>query len=124
VSQEQGTVHTWRELSRQYAVLSCALESTLKEQHDLGMSEFEVLDRLAEAAQGKLRMQEISDGIHLSQSALSRAVARLERDGLVERCLCPEDRRGVFVVLTEDGRARHTAALPTQRTVISNTLGT
>src|SRR3954453_22606797 len=88
---EQVGVTAWRELSRQYAVLSCALEQALKDGHHLGMSEFEVLDRLAESERGRLRMHDIGESIHLSQSALSRAVARLERDGLVERCMCEDD---------------------------------
>jgi DNA-binding MarR family transcriptional regulator len=120
---EQAGVTAWRDLSRQYSVLSCALEQALKDGHDLGMSEFEVLDRLAESEQGRLRMHDIAESIHLSQSALSRAVARLERDGLVERCMCADDRRSVFVALTASGHERHTAALPTQRSVIASTLG-
>ncbi|GAA1379345.1 MarR family winged helix-turn-helix transcriptional regulator [Catellatospora chokoriensis] len=117
-------VKAWRELSRQYAALSCALESALQEQHKLGMSEFEVLDRLV-GAQGctGLRMQELGEQIHLSQSALSRTVARLEKDGLVERQLCTSDRRGVFVHPTDAGRERHAAARPTHRAVINTTLG-
>ncbi|MBV1852560.1 MarR family transcriptional regulator [Catellatospora sp. NEAU-YM18] len=86
------------------------------------MSEFEVLDRLAEADHESLRMQELGSSVHLSQSALSRTVARLEKEGLVERCLCAEDRRGVFVRLNEAGRVRHAQAQPTQRAVISATL--
>ena len=34
------------------------------------------------------------------QSALSRLIDRLEVDGLVERCLCGEDRRGIYVKLS------------------------
>ncbi|MDP1804388.1 MAG: MarR family transcriptional regulator, partial [Acidimicrobiales bacterium] len=33
--------------------------------------------------------------------------------GLVERRNCPTDRRGVFAVLTDEGRRRLTAAAPT-----------
>ena len=48
-------------------------------------------------------MSDLAGDIYLSQSALSRAVARLERDGLVERSMCADDRRAVFVCLTEKG---------------------
>ncbi|GAA2391173.1 MarR family transcriptional regulator [Catellatospora methionotrophica] len=122
---DEVAVKAWRELSRQYAALSCALESALQDQHQLGMSEFEVLDRLVdggECATG-LRMQELGEQIHLSQSALSRTVARLEKDGLVERKLCTSDRRGVFVHPTDAGRERHAEARPTHRAVVNTTLG-
>ncbi|GLW05473.1 hypothetical protein Misp01_06030 [Microtetraspora sp. NBRC 13810] len=109
----------WRRLLAQHAAAWCALERELSERHDLGPSEFEVLDRMVEAGRDKYRVQELADCVHLSQSALSRLVARLEKAGLVSRDMCPSDRRGVFVCITSEGRARHAAALPTHRAVLS-----
>ena len=68
------------------------------------------------------RMQELAAAVHLSQSALSRTVGRLEKDGLVGRAMCPEDRRGVAVCLTDEGRERYEAARPTHRQVLAETL--
>lgn len=67
-------------------------------------------------------MQEIADRVHLSQSALSRLIARLEKDGLVERGMCAEDRRAVRVSLTEKGSALHGEVRPVQREVLSRML--
>ncbi|WP_233604532.1 MarR family transcriptional regulator [Micromonospora sp. HM5-17] len=122
MSEDQALASAWRELASRFAATSCALERGLQERHGLGMSEFEVLDRLAEAPEHRLRMQELADVVHLSQSALSRAVARLERGGLACRVLCEQDRRGVFVTLTEAGRARHAEARPTQRALLAQSL--
>ena len=72
-------------------------------QHGLGMSEFEVLERLACECGERPRMQDLAAAAHLSQSALSRTVGRLEKDGLVMRAMCPEDRRGIAVCLTTEG---------------------
>ena len=55
-------------------------------------------------------------------SALSRLVDRLARHGLVERCGCDVDRRGVYVVLTEAGERRHAEAVPTHRDVLARVL--
>ena len=98
-------VGEWRELLERHAAVSCALERALDEKHQIGLSEFETLDRLVDANSGKYRMSDLAGDIHLSQSALSRAVARLERDGYVERNMCTDDRRAMFVCLTEKGRA-------------------
>ena len=62
-----------------------------------GISDFEVLERLAESEGRKFRAQDLAEAVHLSQSALSRLVDRLARHGLVERCGCDVDRRGVYV---------------------------
>src|SRR3954453_14362378 len=113
----------WRELLDRHARVTCALEHALESEHGLGVSEFEVLDRLAaEDCEGR-RIQELAAEVHLSQSALSRVVARLEADGLVVRAMCQEDRRGVFACLTDAGRERHAAAAPTHRAVLAETLG-
>ncbi|WP_280344449.1 MarR family winged helix-turn-helix transcriptional regulator [Nocardia neocaledoniensis] len=113
-------VGQWRQLLDRHAAVSCALEKALQHQHRIGLSEFETLDRLVEADCEKYRMTELAGDIYLSQSALSRAVARLERDGLVERTMCTADRRAIFVRLTEKGRAVYDNALPTHRSVLAD----
>jgi DNA-binding MarR family transcriptional regulator len=117
-------VTSWRDLAARYSSVRGALDRELDERHGLGMSEFEALDRLAEAPEGKQRMQELGEAMYLSQSALSRVVARLEREGLVCRDMCAEDRRGVYVRLTDAGKQRHAAARPTQLAVLAQQLGT
>ena len=46
----------------------------------------------------------------------------LERHGLVERCACDMDRRGIYVVLTDAGQRRHAEAVPTHREVLTRML--
>jgi len=117
-----GVVTAWRELSACHAAACAALERELGERHGLGISDFEVLERLAESAGRKFRAQDLAEAVHLSQSALSRLVDRLARHGLVERCGCDVDRRGVYVVLTEAGQRRHAEAVPTHRDVLARHL--
>jgi DNA-binding MarR family transcriptional regulator len=116
---EEYAVRAWREVLAKHATAACALERELAERHQLGMSEFEVLERMVEGGERKYRVQEIADAVHLSQSACSRLIARLEKAGLVSRDICDVDRRGIFVCITEEGHARHAAAQPTHRAVIS-----
>lgn len=115
-------VAAWRALAASHAVITCALDRELGDRHGLGVSDFEVLERLAESAGHKFRVQELADAVHLSQSALSRLIGRLEQHGLVERCLCDLDRRGVYVTITGEGRRRHAEALPTHRAVLAAAL--
>jgi DNA-binding MarR family transcriptional regulator len=110
----------WRDLLSRHARTVCALDRELEAGHGLGMSEFEVLDRLATGT--AKRVQELAGAVHLSQSALSRTVARLEKGGLVQRAMCPEDRRGVSVCLTPAGLERYEAARPTHRRVLEENL--
>ncbi|MCT7354865.1 MarR family transcriptional regulator [Streptomyces sp. 15-116A] len=121
---DRQLVERWRDILALHARTQCELDRALQ-QHGLCASDFEVLDILAESCAAQdcaYRVQEISERVHLSQSALSRLVARLEKEGLVERGMCPEDRRGVRVALTEKGRALHGEVLPVQRAVLARTL--
>ncbi|MFD4553598.1 MarR family winged helix-turn-helix transcriptional regulator [Streptomyces sp. NPDC058469] len=117
---EQALVDQWREMLALHARTQCELDRALH-QHGLCGSDFEVLDVLSGEC-CTFRVQEISERVHLSQSALSRLIARLEKDGLVERGMCAEDRRGVRVTLTDKGRTLHGEVLPLQRAVLTKML--
>ncbi|MFD5453474.1 MarR family winged helix-turn-helix transcriptional regulator [Streptomyces sp. NPDC003470] len=115
----------WREILSVHARTMCEIDRVLHP-HGLGASDFEVLDILvAEAPEEgtQCRVQNLVGRVHLSQSALSRLIARLEKDGLVERSMCAEDRRGVYVALTRKGRDLHSEVLPLQRSVLARMLG-
>jgi DNA-binding MarR family transcriptional regulator len=120
---EQALVESWRALADRHARETCALERVLQDEHGLGVSEFEVMERLAARDKDQHRMQELAESVYLSQSALSRLIGRLESEGLVTRAICSEDRRGIFACLTERGRARYEAAKPSQRRVLADSLG-
>jgi DNA-binding MarR family transcriptional regulator len=115
-------VTAWRDMVACHAAICAALEHELGERHGLGVSDFEVLDRLAESPERQCRAQELAEAVHLSQSALSRLVDRLVKNALVERCACDMDRRGIYVVLTPDGLSRHAAAAVTHRSVLARLL--
>lgn len=115
----------WRDILSVHARTMCEIDRALHP-HGLGASDFEVLDVLASGELARTgehcRVQNIADRVHLSQSALSRLISRLEKDGLLERTVCLEDRRGVWVVLTQKGRDLHTEVRPLQRAVLARML--
>jgi len=112
----------YRDLVARHHRVTCELERALETEHGLGVSEYEVLERLAQP-QDEHRMQELADEVHLSQSALSRLVGRLEEEDLVTRAICEHDRRGISACITDKGRERYEAAKPTHRRVLAETLG-
>ena len=114
----------WRALESEHARVREALERALQRKHQLSLSEYEVLRRLAEsdAPKGR-RIQDLADEVHLSQSALSRLVGRLEEAGYVVRATCDYDRRGIFACVTDAGRKAQKEANPTHRAVLATTLG-
>ena len=108
----------WHVLMGRYHRAICTLDRELLANHHISASDFEVLQQLAATPSQAMRLHELGDRVHLTQSALSRLIARLERDGLVERCMCPDDRRSVIATITQDGVARYSEARPTQRAIL------
>jgi DNA-binding MarR family transcriptional regulator len=116
---DDDLARTWHELMNRYHRVSCVLDRVLQSEHGITSSEFAVLEQLAETRpHHSLKMHDLGANTHVTQSAPSRLVARLEADGLVERNMCTEDRRSVFACLTPAGVELHRAARPTQRAVL------
>ena len=89
------------------------LECDLRAEHDLSLSEYEVLLHLDRAPDGALAMGELAKNVLLTPSGLTRLADRMVRDGLIARKACPTDRRVSHLVLTAAGRTRFKAAAPT-----------
>ena len=91
-----GLLETQRKLTRELDVL-------LDARHGIGLSELEVLGRLAAAEDRRLRVSTLATATGLSISRVSRLVDALERRSLVERKPCPGDGRAINAHLTDGG---------------------
>src|SRR4051794_23387359 len=90
--EDDELARAWHELMNRYHRVSCVLDRALQAEHGITGSEFAVLEQLAEARDCSLRLHELGEHTHVTQSALSRLVARLESDGwehLAEARDCP-----------------------------------
>lgn len=103
----------WQGLLRVHASLLKELDAELEASHRLPLSSYEVLIRLADAPDRRMRMCDLADSVLLSRSGMSRLVDRLEREGLLERAACANDARGSFAVITEAGLELLATARPT-----------
>lgn len=86
-----------------YSQVDREVARALHRQFGLWLSEFLALAACAAAPCGEMRMQDLTDAVHLNQSSVSRLVSRLERTQLTERRICEGDRRGVYTGITEYG---------------------
>jgi DNA-binding MarR family transcriptional regulator len=112
----------WRTLAALHARIEDELERALQKQHGLSVSEYGVLDVLARQDEHHLRMNQLSNAVVLSQSATTRLVSRLEDRELLERYLCPTDRRGIYTEVTATGRELLDQAQPTHDAVLTAAL--
>jgi DNA-binding MarR family transcriptional regulator len=84
--------------------LYATLNRRLINDHQLPMADLRLLQTLAESPDGRARMGDLAAALQLLPCRLTRHVRRLEGQGLLQRCVSPEDRRGVVVVITAEGR--------------------
>ncbi|WP_251938440.1 MarR family transcriptional regulator [Streptococcus sp. Marseille-Q0941] len=98
----------WFDFNRQQVELEAILEQTIADQsqQSLTLKEFYLLHFLNQAPEKSLRQVDLPDKLHLSPSAVSRMVARLETKncGLLSRRCCDQDKRASFICLTSDGQ--------------------
>lgn len=96
---------SWRAIRRgaSWAGLRDYLYGTGDDALDQG--QMDTLDLLAQ--QDSWRMSELAEHLRVEPSTATRAVQRLEKDGLATRQSSAEDGRVVEVSITPAGRARH-----------------
>jgi DNA-binding MarR family transcriptional regulator len=92
----------WRAYLLGTARLMAKLDDDLR-QFGLGINDYEILVRLSEVPDQRLRMAELADRLHQSRSRLTHTVGRLEAAELVRRTSCKSDKRGVWAELTDAG---------------------
>ena len=98
----------WFDFNRRQVELEAILEQTIAEQSEqsLTLKEFYLLHFLNQAQEKSLRQIDLPDKLHLSPSAVSRMVARLETKNcaLLSRRCCDQDKRASFICLTSEGQ--------------------
>jgi DNA-binding MarR family transcriptional regulator len=103
---------TWRTFVMATKLLWDQLEHEIDEQTEVPSHYYEVLARLAEVPERRLRMSDLADLSQSSRSRLSHSIARLQSLGWIRREACETDRRGAFAVLTDEGFSALEAAAP------------
>lgn len=107
-----GEITAWIGLLQAYAQVVPALEADLQAGHRISLTWFDILNRLDQAPEGRLRMRELEDRSVFTNSGITRLVDRIEAAGFVRRERVDDDRRGVDVVITDAGRAKLAEVFP------------
>jgi DNA-binding MarR family transcriptional regulator len=96
-------IGAWMALLDAHSRLTARLEAELERGHGISLAQYEVLYRLSEASEQRLRLNQLTSHARMTKSGVSRLVERLSSQGLIRTERCPSDRRGAFAVLTPAG---------------------
>ena len=102
---EKAVSAAWTALARTQRMAVARIEARLKAAGLPPLAWYDVLWELEKADEAGLRPFALEKALLFEQYNLSRLVDRLEKAGLVERCHCPDDRRGQVLHISEEGRA-------------------
>jgi DNA-binding MarR family transcriptional regulator len=108
-SEQLGAYFALMEVSR---LLQYAVDEHLRADGDLSYVQFEILARLVDAPEGRLRMTDLADGVVFSRSGLTYQAGLLDKRGLITRSPSPDDERSVIVTVTDAGRDLIARVLP------------
>lgn len=103
----------WRAFLDMHARLTARLNREMQDASGLSLADYSVLIQLTEHVDARMRVLELARALRWEKSRLSHQLTRMQQRGLVDRSNCSEDRRGAFVVLTDQGRAAAGAVAPT-----------
>jgi DNA-binding MarR family transcriptional regulator len=110
----ESEIRTWIRFLATHSAITRELEARLMGTHGLTLSDYDVLVQLARSPERKLRNIDLAKAVVLTRSGVTRLVDGLEKDGLVARSSCPNDKRGTFVAITDVGITRLREAAITQ----------
>jgi DNA-binding MarR family transcriptional regulator len=96
----------WRGFLRTHRTITNELNRRLVRKHDLTLLHYGVLITLVTEPDRQMRTTDIAERVLTSPSGMTRAIARLAADGLVNREQDESDRRSFLVTLTPYGVRR------------------
>lgn len=102
----------WRGYLDMHAQLTARLHRRLQSDSGLSLSDFQVLVQLTDRPDPRMRIRELAEALQWEKSRLSHHLTRMHKRGLVNREDCPEDARGAFISLTDQGRRTIEQAAP------------
>jgi DNA-binding MarR family transcriptional regulator len=112
----------WRGFLRTHREVTDELDRRLSRAHRLTLLHYGVLITLITVPERRMRMTDIAQRVLTSPSGMTRAVARLADEGLVEREQDPADRRSFLVTLTPAGVRRLREAQATHHACVRELL--
>ncbi|MEU4425869.1 MarR family transcriptional regulator [Actinoplanes sp. NPDC024001] len=119
---DAGQLGAYFALMEVSSLLQHAVEEHLRADGDLSYVQFQLLARLADSPEGRLRMTDLADGVVYSRSGLTYQAGLLDRRGLISRAPAADDERSVMVSLTDAGRALVAQVLPGHIAVVRRLL--
>ena len=105
VEDDHHSIRLWLRLLTCTNMIEAALRTSLREEFGTTLPRFDFMAQLARASKG-LTMGELSKQMMVSGGNVSGIASQLESEGLIDRAPVPNNRRSLYVRLTDQGKTR------------------
>jgi DNA-binding MarR family transcriptional regulator len=113
----------WRNVQDASDIVRSRVADELESATGLPLEWYSLLLHIYETGHGSMAQNALSEHSRLSQSGISRAVSRMEAEGLVSRAAAAHDRRNVQIELTAKGRDVFLRATPVHNAAVARHFG-
>jgi DNA-binding MarR family transcriptional regulator len=110
----------WQSFLAVHRQIIAQLADEMLTEHQLPLEWFDVLVHLADIPGMRARQKELRDRILLSESGVSRLLARMEKAGVITRRTAGDDLRGLEIAVTDAGRAALLAAIDSHLELVAS----
>ena len=114
------SLRLWIALARAYGTVARRVATKVAE-YDLTTAQFGILEALHHL--GQLTLGDLAEKLLVTGGNVTYVMDRLQREGLVSRRRCSQDRRVVWAELTPDGRALMEEIFPDHAAFVHDTVG-
>ena len=113
---------TWLRIVQVHDRITRRVDSALHRRHELSLTGYEALRRIAEAPGERATMGEVAEALGISRAGVTSTVSRLVAEGYVVRERSSGDKRLLHARLTPAGRAKVEEARPTHDGLVAHLL--
>ncbi|MDA2893278.1 MarR family winged helix-turn-helix transcriptional regulator [Mycolicibacterium sp. BiH015] len=109
----------WQEFMRLYRTIVDEMAEQMMRDHRLPLEWFDVLAHLAELPGKRLGQRQLRDRLLLSESGVSRMLARMEHEDLIARASSADDKRAIDITMTARGQAQLMQAIESHTRLVA-----
>lgn len=106
MAQKDEALQTCEALARANAIVSGSIDRSLGAVHGLGFTDVLLMRSIANPKTGPLRRIDLAETLGMTSSGVTRALIPLEKVGMVNRTVDPNDARASRATLTDTGATR------------------
>lgn len=121
---ESTKLDAWATLFTTFHRLNNLIEDEMKKAGHPSIEVYDVLWTLEQSPECGLRFKELGEKVYIARFNVTRLCDKLEAEGLIQKHKCDKDKRGVYAILTSEGKKLRKSMWQTYKKLIDENFST